>query len=91
VALRTLAVALFAILSACQRPPDTYAPPDQRPPAPALEPPGMMLAMNDPEAVRQIVRDVYEPVDSPWRWTGQQPAARYHHEPQIDCRFRSVG
>src|SRR5271168_3831626 len=74
VPIRRLAVALFVILSACQRPPDSYAPPDQRPPAPALDPPGMMLAMDDPQAVRQIVRDVYEPLDSPWRRAGQQPA-----------------
>jgi hypothetical protein len=76
VPIRRLPVALFVLTSACQRPPDTYAPPDQRPPAPALDPPGMMLAMDDPEAVRQIVRDVYEPLDSPWRWTGQEPAFR---------------
>src|SRR5271154_6188594 len=73
VPIRRLAVALFVILSACERSPDTYAPPDQRPPAPALDPPGMMLAMDDPEAVRHIVKDVYEPYDSPCRWTGQQP------------------
>lgn len=71
-----LIVAVF--LTACDRIPETYAPPEQRHPVEGFDPPAesMMVEVGQPDADSNIVKDIYG-VDNPsWRWTGQNPTVR---------------
>jgi hypothetical protein len=78
VVLTRIAVALLPLLlSSCDRLPETYPPPEQRQPqALTPDPYAMMVEMNDPDAAQHIVKDIYEPFGSPWRWTGKQPTVK---------------
>ena len=78
VVLTRIAVAILSLLlCSCDRLPETYPPPQQRP-AQALtpDPYAMMVEMNDPDAAQHIVKDIYEPFGSPWRWTSKQPTVK---------------
>ncbi len=73
-----IAVAILALLlCACDRLPETYSPPEQRQPQTLTpDPYAMMVEMNDPDAAQHIVKDIYEPFGSPWRWTAKQPTVK---------------
>jgi len=36
----------------------------------------MMVEMNDPDASQHIVKDIYEPFGSTWRWTAKRPTIK---------------
>ena len=65
-------------LAACDRPPDIYAPPEQRHPVEGYNPgpEAMMVEMSDPDASLRIVKDIYGPSDPSWRWTSQNPTVQ---------------
>lgn len=73
-----IAVAILPLLlCSCDRLPETYPPPQQRqPPAPIPDPSVIMVDMNDPDAEQHIVKDIYEPFGSSWRWTAKQPTVK---------------
>jgi len=74
---RIAAATLSLFLCSCDRLPETYPPPQQRPAqASTPDPYAMMLEMNDPDAAQHIVKDIYEPFGSPWRWTSKQPTVK---------------
>lgn len=74
---RIPAAILSLFLCSCDRLPETYPPPQQRPAqALAPDPYAMMVEMNDPDAAQHIVKDIYEPFGSPWRWTAKQPTVK---------------
>jgi hypothetical protein len=65
------------LLCSCDRLPETYPPPQQRQPqALTPDPAAMMVEMNDPDAAQHIVKDIYQPFGSPWRWTAKQPTVK---------------
>jgi len=66
------------LLAACDRPPEVYAPPEQRHPAQGYNPgpDAMMVDMGDPDASLRIVKDVKAASDPAWRWTSQNPTLR---------------
>jgi hypothetical protein len=65
------------LLCSCDRLPETYPPPEQRQPqALTPDPAAMMVEMNDPDAAQHIVKDIYQPFGSPWRWTAKQPTVK---------------
>lgn len=76
--LKRIAVAILLLfLCACDRLPETYPPPEQRqPPALRPDPTVMMVEMNDPDAAQRIVKDIYDPFGSSWRWTAKQPTVK---------------
>ena len=78
VVLTRIAVALLPLLlCCCDRLPETYPPPRQRqPPVSTPDPSTIMVDMNDPDASQHIVKDIYEPFGSTWRWTAQQPTVK---------------
>jgi hypothetical protein len=65
-------------LAACDRPPESYAPPEQRHPVEGYNPgpDAMMVEMNQPDANLHIVKDIYGPSDPSWRWTSQNPTVQ---------------
>ena len=68
---------LSLLLCSCDRLPETYPPPEQRQPqALTPDPAAMMVEMNDPDAAQHIVKDIYQPFGSPWRWTAKQPTVK---------------
>ncbi len=72
---------LFSLLclAACDRLPESYPPPQQRPTLDRLTPApdAMMVSMQGPDAGLAIVKDVYPASDGvAWRWTKQQPTVR---------------
>jgi hypothetical protein len=77
-------VSLFALLcgtlllAACDRLPESYAPPEQRHPVEAINPgpDAMMVDMSDPDASLHVVKDIYGPSDPSWRWTAQNPTVQ---------------
>jgi len=71
------AVVLLA-LSACERPPEFYPPPEQRHPAEGVNPgpEAMMVEMDSPDANLSIVKDIYPPGGTSWRWTEQDPTVK---------------
>ena len=74
---RTVVAILSLLLCCCDRLPETYPPPEQRQPqAWTPDPYAMMVEMNDPDAAQHIVKDIYEPFGSPWRWTARQPTVK---------------
>jgi len=66
------------LLGACDRPPEVYAPPEQRHPVEGYNPgpDAMMVEMSDPDASLRIVKDIYGPSDPSWRWTSQNPTVQ---------------
>jgi hypothetical protein len=66
------------LLAACDRPPEFYAPPEQRHPAVGYNsgPDAMMVDMGDPDASLRIVKDIHAASDPAWRWTSQNPTLR---------------
>jgi len=76
---RAAAAALLLLsFSACERPPEVYPPPEQRHPLEGINPgpDAMMVEMSSPDAKLSIVKDVYEPGGTPWRWTEQDPTVK---------------
>jgi hypothetical protein len=68
------------LLSAsCARQPETYPPPEQRPPL-TLPPPtpfGHFVSMKDPNAGAYIVADIADRGPGPWRWAYSHPVLRF--------------
>ncbi len=65
-------------LAACDRLPESYAPPEQRQPVQGYNPgpEAMMVEMSDPDASLHIAKDIYGPTDPSWRWTSQNPTVQ---------------
>lgn len=36
----------------------------------------MMVEMSEPDSAQHVVKDIYEPAGSSWRWTGKQPTVK---------------
>jgi hypothetical protein len=69
----------LVFLSACDRLPESYPPPEQRQPVPGINdlgPEAMLVSMGSPEADRYIVKDVYPGTGISWRWTKKEPTVR---------------
>lgn len=66
------------LLADCDRPPEVYAPPEQRHPVEGYNPgpDAMMVDMRDPDASLRIVKDIHAPSDPSWRWTSQNPTVQ---------------
>lgn len=66
------------LLTACDRPPEVYAPPEQRHPVEGYNPgpDAMMVEMSNPDASLHIVKDIYGQSDPSWRWTAQNPTVQ---------------
>src|SRR6266478_818244 len=78
VVLTRIAVAILSVLlCSCDRLPETYPPPEQRQPQPSMpDPSTIMVEMNDPDSAQHIVKDIYDPFGSSWRWTAKQPTVK---------------
>jgi hypothetical protein len=66
-------------LAACDRLPESYPPPQQRPPLTGvnLGPSAMMVSMDGPEADALFVKDIYWRFgDAPWRWSKREPTVK---------------
>jgi len=65
-------------LAACDRPPEIYAPPEQRHPVAGFNPgpDALMVEMNQPDANLFIAKDIYGQSDPSWRWTAQNPTVQ---------------
>jgi hypothetical protein len=72
------ALLLLLSLSACERPPEIVPPPEQRHPAEGVNPgpDAMMVEMDRPDANLYIVKDIYAPGNTSWRWTEQNPTVK---------------
>jgi hypothetical protein len=66
----------LVFLNACQKMPETYAPPEQRKPIENFRPYHItrVVDMSDGDADSHIVRDILPAGGGPWRWAGQRPA-----------------
>jgi hypothetical protein len=66
------------LLAACDRLPESYAPPEQRHPVQGINPgpDAMMVDMSDPDVSLHVVKDIYGPSDPSWRWTAQNPTVQ---------------
>jgi hypothetical protein len=67
---------LVCCIAACDRLPESYAPPPQRFPIETVNPypDAMMVSMGDSNADRAIIKDIYgSSPGTPWRWTKQEP------------------
>jgi len=76
---RILASLAFLLMVACQRPPDSYPPPEQRAPLSIPEPSvgSIMLNMNDPDAPAHFVKDIGASLEgATWRWTQKRPTLK---------------
>ena len=69
---------LTLLLCSCDRPPESYPPPEQRQPqALTPDPSAMMVEMDDPDVAPHLAKDVYEAFGtSSWRWTAKQPTVK---------------
>ena len=77
VSYRLLPLAL--LLCACNRTPDTYAPPIQRQPLLGSEfHLGSFIAMTDPTVDAYIVRDIAKNTEGSWRWGLEHPEMRFY-------------
>lgn len=79
VLIRILLAPVILLLCSCERPPDTFPPPEQRPAlaeSSAPDPSTMMVEMEDPNCAFHIVKDIYEPGSPSWRWTAKQPTLK---------------
>jgi hypothetical protein len=65
-------------LAACERLPESYPPPEQRQPVAGLipGPDAMMVSMDNSDADRLIVKDIYGGSGISWRWTKQEPTVK---------------
>lgn len=74
---RLLTVLLLATLTACDRAPESYPPPEQRHPVDGPNPgeSSMMIDLSDPDAPAHYLKDIEEG-DGSWRWTGQRPTLK---------------
>lgn len=66
------------LFCSCERLPDSYPPPEQRPPLSQTspsDPTAMMVDMEDPDCALHIVKDIYDSSIS-WRWTAKQPTVK---------------
>jgi hypothetical protein len=64
---------------ACDRLPESYPPPEQRPPLVGLNlgPEAMMVSMQRSDADSFFVKDIYWRFgDAPWRWSKQEPTVK---------------
>ena len=68
-------------MAACQRQPETFAPPMQREPLEDFRPyrAARIVRMNDADAEAFFTKDIVTgPVDTNWRWTGKRPTITLH-------------
>jgi hypothetical protein len=74
----SLASCSILLLTACDRSPEFYPPPEQRHPVASYNPgpEAMMVEMGEPDAGLHIVKDIYGPGDPSWRWTAQNPTVK---------------
>jgi hypothetical protein len=65
-------------LAVCERLPESYPPPEQRQPVAGLipGPDAMMVSMDNSDADRLIVKDIYGGSGISWRWTKQEPTVK---------------
>jgi hypothetical protein len=65
-------------LTACDRLPESYPPPEQRQPLTGINPgpEAMMVSMEGTDADPLIVKDIYGGGSIPWRWTKQEPTVK---------------
>lgn len=64
-------------LVACESLPESYPPPEQRPPITSPGPDAMMASMAGPDADSYIVKDIYGPFgNAPWRWSKREPTVK---------------
>lgn len=74
--------ALFLLIlanCACEHPPESYPPPEQRHPieGPALNRASMLVNMNDEDAKEHFVKDISDKLEGgSWRWTGKRPTVK---------------
>jgi hypothetical protein len=85
------AVPVFCLLclTACDRFPESYPPPEQRPAA-SLQPgpDSMMISMEGAEADAAIVKDIYQPFgNAPWRWSKREPTVKVLVLSNQDMKF----
>ena len=75
---RIACLVLLVALAACDRLPESYPPPEQRPAIQESElgPESMLVAMDSPDADRLIVKDIYPGTGISWRWTKKDPTVR---------------
>jgi hypothetical protein len=76
---RNACVLLLVCLCACQHWPDSYPPPEQRPPLEELKvnPDSMMVEMAGQDADPRMIRDIQGGAAGvPWRWTSQEPTVK---------------
>ena len=74
-----LAAAIFlGLLAGCQKMPETYAPPEQRPVFENFRPYRIsrIVEMSDGDVDSHIVRDIPTGQQGPWRWTGENPTVK---------------
>jgi hypothetical protein len=75
----SIALLLVCFLCACSRPPEVYAPPEQRHPFERADPAPakMLIDMHDADADTYVVKDVgHGSATDYWRWTGQRPTLK---------------
>jgi hypothetical protein len=89
VILRLLLLTGAVLLSACEKMPETYAPPVQRQPFENFRPyrASRILNMSDGDAESRIVRDISRGPAASWRWTGQRPTVRLPGGTNNDLKY----
>lgn len=87
--IRIVCVFSLLCLAACDRLPESYPPPEQRPAIAGadLAPETMMVAMDSPDTDRLIVKDIYPATGISWRWTKKEPTIRVPVLPIEDLLF----
>jgi hypothetical protein len=61
---------------ACDRYPESYAPPAQIPPFEDAERWERVVHMTDVDAPERFVADIFDPLAANWRWSGKRPMLR---------------
>jgi hypothetical protein len=76
--LRVLLLSGICLLSACQKMPETYAPPEQRQPFENFRPYRItrIVSMADGDAAAHFVSGITDISGGSWRWTEQRPTVR---------------
>ena len=87
--LRGITLGGVVFVCACQKMPETYAPPEQRQPFENFRPyrASRIVNMAAGEADGQIVRDISNYANGTWRWTGQHPTVRVPRGTSQALRF----
>jgi hypothetical protein len=87
--IRITCLCCLLCLSACDRLPESYPPPQQRHPIPGLNlgPDAMMVQIGPPAADPFIVKDIYGSANISWRWTRKDPTVRIPVLAADDMRF----